>query len=120
MFVLPVGSPVPGSGALLEAQPAIIHSIRLTMNFATGASRGDYAVSMASVYPSILPADTRRAFQILRISQERRFATTATYIERVNLAIDHVVNHLHEPLRLRDLSRTARLSPFHFHRVFQA
>ena len=47
-------------------------------------------------------------------------ATTATYIERVNLAIDHVVNHLHEPLRLRDLSRAARLSPFHFHRVFQA
>jgi AraC family transcriptional regulator len=56
----------------------------------------------------------------LRTSQENRFATTATYIERVNLAIDHVVNHLHEPLRLRDLSRAARLSPFHFHRVFQA
>jgi AraC family transcriptional regulator len=43
-----------------------------------------------------------------------------TYIERVNLAIDHVVTHLEEPVRLRDLSRTARLSPFHFHRVFQA
>src|SRR6202040_2200757 len=53
-------------------------------------------------------------------SRECRVATTATYIERVNLAIDHVVNRLHEPLRLRDLSRAARLSPFHFHRVFQA
>ena len=52
--------------------------------------------------------------------KECRFATTATYIERVNLAVDHVVNHLHEPLRLRDLSRAAMLSPFHFHRVFQA
>jgi AraC family transcriptional regulator len=58
--------------------------------------------------------------QILRTSQETRSDTTATYIERVNLAIDHVVNHLHEPLRLRDLARAARLSPFHFHRVFQA
>jgi AraC family transcriptional regulator len=44
----------------------------------------------------------------------------ATYLQRVNLAIDHIVGHLHEPLRLRDLSRVAMLSPFHFHRVFQA
>jgi AraC family transcriptional regulator len=56
----------------------------------------------------------------LRISQESRTATTATYVERVNRAIDHVVNHLHEPLRLQSLARAARLSPFHFHRVFQA
>jgi AraC family transcriptional regulator len=56
----------------------------------------------------------------LRISKERRFATTATYIEQVNLAIDHIQNHLHEPLRLRHLSRAARFSPFHFHRVFLA
>ena len=56
----------------------------------------------------------------MRISEKCQPVTTATYVERVNLAIDHVVNHLHEPLRLRDLSRAARLSPFHFHRVFQA
>jgi AraC family transcriptional regulator len=56
----------------------------------------------------------------LRISEKSRLATTATYLERVNLAIDHVVDHIHEPLRLQDLSRAARLSPFHFHRVFQA
>ncbi len=42
------------------------------------------------------------------------------YVERVNLAIDHVVRHLEEPLRLEDVARAARLSPFHFHRVFQA
>ena len=41
------------------------------------------------------------------------------YVERVNLAIDHVVGHLGEPLRLADVARAARLSPFHFHRVFQ-
>jgi AraC family transcriptional regulator len=55
----------------------------------------------------------------LRISEKCQPGTTATYIERVNLAIDYVVNHLHEPLRLQDLSRAGRLSPFHFHRVFQ-
>ena len=38
----------------------------------------------------------------------------------INLAIDHIVNHLHEPLRLREISRVAMLSPFHFHRIFQA
>jgi AraC family transcriptional regulator len=43
-----------------------------------------------------------------------------TYVQRVNLAIDHIVGHLGEPLRLRDLARVALLSPFHFHRVFQA
>jgi AraC family transcriptional regulator len=43
------------------------------------------------------------------------------YVERVNLAIDHVVSHLAKPggLRLEDVSRAAMLSPFHFHRVFQ-
>jgi AraC family transcriptional regulator len=56
----------------------------------------------------------------LRILEKARPATTATYIERVNLAIDHIVGHLHDPLRLRDLSRVAMLSDFHFHRVFQA
>ncbi|MFI5456372.1 MAG: hypothetical protein ACHRXM_13065 [Isosphaerales bacterium] len=107
MFVLPVGSPVPGSGALLDARPAKIHSIRLTMILSTGGSRGEYAALTASIYPSILPADKGRACQILRIPENCRFATSATYIERINLAIDHVVNHLQEPLRLADLSRAA-------------
>lgn len=48
-----------------------------------------------------------------------------SYVERVNLAIDHVVNHLGKRggggiLRLTDVARTAGLSPYHFHRVFQA
>src|SRR5262245_20298211 len=70
--------------------------------------------------PSILPTAARRAFQILRTSPECRPETASTYVERVNRSIDHVVSHLAAPLRLRDLSRAARLSPFHFHRVFQA
>ncbi|HXY33589.1 MAG TPA: AraC family transcriptional regulator [Planctomycetaceae bacterium] len=56
----------------------------------------------------------------MRTSEKRRRSTTATYLERVNLAIDHIVTHLHEPLRLRQIAGVARLSPFHFHRVFQA
>jgi AraC family transcriptional regulator len=42
------------------------------------------------------------------------------YVERVNRAIDHVMSHLAEPLRLDAVARVAHLSPFHFHRVFQA
>jgi AraC family transcriptional regulator len=42
------------------------------------------------------------------------------YVERVNLAIDYVVSHLGEPLRLKSVARAAMFSPFHFHRVFQA
>ncbi|MGH7244871.1 MAG: AraC family transcriptional regulator [Phycisphaerales bacterium] len=45
--------------------------------------------------------------------------TPSHYIECVNLAIDHVINHLAEPLRLDRVARAAHLSPFHFHRVFQ-
>ena len=57
----------------------------------------------------------------MRTSVKRRASTAATsYLERVNLAIDHVVEHLAEPLRLNVLARRAMLSPFHFHRVFQA
>jgi AraC family transcriptional regulator len=38
----------------------------------------------------------------------------------VNRAIDYVITHLGEPVRLASVSRAAGMSPFHFHRVFQA
>ena len=60
------------------------------------------------------------ASQILRTSRKTRSATASAYTERVNRAIDYVVSHLAEPLRLADVSRAAGVSPFHFHRVFQA
>jgi AraC family transcriptional regulator len=50
----------------------------------------------------------------------RRAPTSLAWAERVNLAIDHVVTHMAAPLRLADVARAAHLSPFHFHRVFQA
>lgn len=62
----------------------------------------------------------RRSCQILRTAGKTRATTPSVYIERVNLAIDHVVTHLDEPLRLVDVARAAMFSPFHFHRVFQA
>lgn len=52
--------------------------------------------------------------QILRIS------TRSAYEARINRAVEHVRRHLAEPLLLADVARAAALSPFHFHRVFQA
>ncbi|MAG56348.1 MAG: AraC family transcriptional regulator [Planctomycetes bacterium] len=42
------------------------------------------------------------------------------YVERVNLAIDHIVGHLDQPLKLADVAAVACFSAFHFHRVFQS
>lgn len=68
----------------------------------------------------MVQVDPRGSWQILRTEAQTRSAAPAAYLERVNLAIDHVVGHLGEPLRLADVARAAMLSPFHFHRVFQA
>jgi len=56
----------------------------------------------------------------LRTIGKTRSATPSAYLERVNRAIDFIVNHLDKPIRLTDVSRAASFSPFHFHRVFQA
>jgi AraC family transcriptional regulator len=42
------------------------------------------------------------------------------YVARINRAIDHVVQHLDEPLDLEQLAGVACFSPFHFHRVFKS
>ncbi len=56
----------------------------------------------------------------MRTRTKSRVGTSALYLERVNLAIDHIVRSRGEPLRLEKAARVARFSPFHFHRVFQA
>ncbi len=53
-------------------------------------------------------------------NRKTRATTPPTYVQCVNLAIDYVVSHLGESLRLEEVSRAALLSPFHFHRVFRA
>lgn len=60
------------------------------------------------------------ACQILRTDCTSAGAVPVDYVERVNRAIDHVVRHLGQPLRLEDVSAAAGFSPFHFHRVFKA
>lgn len=56
----------------------------------------------------------------MRTATKTSPAASRRYVERINLAIDHVRAHLASPLRLKAVSRAAGLSPFHFHRVFQA
>jgi AraC family transcriptional regulator len=42
------------------------------------------------------------------------------YIRRINRVIDHIREHLDEPLPLKTLARVAYFSPFHFHRIFSS
>jgi len=42
------------------------------------------------------------------------------YVQRINAAIDHILNNLDQPLPLDTVADAAGLSPFHFHRVFKA
>lgn len=42
------------------------------------------------------------------------------YIERINRVLDAIHSDVTRPLRLQDLASIADLSPFHFHRIFQA
>jgi AraC family transcriptional regulator len=42
------------------------------------------------------------------------------YMRRINRVIDHITDHLTEPLPLEELARRAHFSPFHFHRIFRA
>jgi AraC family transcriptional regulator len=42
------------------------------------------------------------------------------YQLRINRVIDHIHDHLTEPLPLEALARVAHFSPFHFHRIFRS
>jgi AraC family transcriptional regulator len=46
--------------------------------------------------------------------------STRIYSRRVNRVIDHIKDHLTEPLPIEKLARLAHFSPFHFHRIFRA
>lgn len=41
------------------------------------------------------------------------------YVDRINRAIDYIVQNLDQPLRLDVVAKAACFSPFHFHRVFK-
>lgn len=64
--------------------------------------------------------DARERREQLAISCGLSLRTELDYIERVNRAIDHIVAHLGQPLRLEDVAAAACFSPYHFHRIFKS
>ena len=66
----------------------------------------------------ILSSANARTCQILRTSGKPQTATMMSYVERVNRAIDLIVSR--PMLNSCPRSVQPRLSPYHFHRVFQA
>ena len=56
----------------------------------------------------------------MRIDPAPRPDTSLDYLERVNRAIDYIVQNLEQPLQLENVARVAYFSPFHFHRVFRS
>jgi AraC family transcriptional regulator len=45
--------------------------------------------------------------------------TENLYVQRINLVINHIRQHLTDDLSLETLARVAAFSPFHFHRIFK-
>jgi len=56
----------------------------------------------------------------LRIDPDQRDDATQHYIERMNRAVDYVMQHLESNIKLDDVAAAAHISPFHFHRIFKA
>ncbi|WP_438481817.1 AraC family transcriptional regulator [Oleiharenicola lentus] len=49
----------------------------------------------------------------------KKYPASAIYLERINRAIDYILQHLDAPLRLETIAQVACFSPFHFHRIFR-
>jgi transcriptional regulator GlxA family with amidase domain len=47
-------------------------------------------------------------------------STRREYAARMNRVVDHIQDHLADPLDLGRLAAIACFSPFHFHRLFRA
>lgn len=86
------------------------HVVALLRKFAA------HARSDGAAYCS-LPLQS--ACQILFIDPRLPEGPPPDYAARVNRAVDHVLLHLDEPLRLEDVAAVAGFSRFHFHRIFR-
>ena len=42
-----------------------------------------------------------------------------TYASRIQRVVDHLAEHLDDPLDLESLARVAHFSPYHFHRIYR-
>jgi len=56
----------------------------------------------------------------LRKSTPKNETTPLDYADRINRAINFVLNNLDRPIRLEQVARVACFSPFHFHRIFRS
>jgi AraC family transcriptional regulator len=55
----------------------------------------------------------------LRNQRKKSGHPALAYVERVNRAIDYILQHLDQPLKLEVVAKVACFSPFHFHRIFR-
>ncbi|MFO0940446.1 MAG: AraC family transcriptional regulator [Pirellulales bacterium] len=56
----------------------------------------------------------------MRSSKKSPVLPKPNYLQRINCVLDYIYADLKRPLQLVQLAELADLSPFHFHRVFQA
>jgi AraC family transcriptional regulator len=56
----------------------------------------------------------------LRNSTPKNKTTPLDYADRINRAINFVLNNMDRPIRLEQVARVACFSPFHFHRIFRS
>lgn len=52
--------------------------------------------------------------------EAKKFDKSLDYVDRVNRAIDFILQNLDQPLKLEVVARAACFSPFHFHRIFRS
>ena len=55
----------------------------------------------------------------MRNAQKKSGGKSLAYVERVNRAIDFILQNLDQSLKLEVVARAACFSPFHFHRIFR-
>jgi AraC family transcriptional regulator len=56
----------------------------------------------------------------LRNSTPKNETKPLDYADRINRAINFVLNNMDRPIRLEQVARVACFSPFHFHRIFRS
>lgn len=80
--------------------------MRLCANYVDGNTRF-YIASMKTLYP-----------HLKRWAKKEN--TESEYYKSINRVLDHVKANLHEQADLKTLAGIARISPYHFHRIFKS
>ncbi|MCD8184981.1 MAG: hypothetical protein LUD68_00530 [Rikenellaceae bacterium] len=81
--------------------------LRLCANYVQESARDYYLARMRMQYPYL----KRWA---------RKENTQQAYYHSINRVLEHIRENLHERIDLQTLSGIARISPYHFHRIFKA